>query len=150
MLYDRRFNHSIFHILISETLATSGCMAETPGTLWMRSLNIVTLEWAKNELKVHYYNCNAFINTYMYITKAIPLQPYGTHRLLGGYGSQIPCHRHLKMVGFQPYTGRLYPRSILALIFKRLSRPRAHGIVGCLWKNPQWHHRDSTPGPSDL
>jgi len=44
MLYDRSFNRSIFHILISEMLATSGCLVETLETLWMWSLKIVMLE----------------------------------------------------------------------------------------------------------
>jgi hypothetical protein len=46
-------------------------------------------------------------------------------------------------------TGRLYPRNILVLIFKRLSRPWAHGIVGCHWKNSHWQHLGSIPGLSD-
>jgi hypothetical protein len=32
-------------------------------------------------------------------------------------------------------TGRLYPQEYIH--FKRLSRPRAHGIVECHGKNPQ-------------
>jgi hypothetical protein len=34
-------------------------------------------------------------------------------------------------------TGRLYPQEYPGTHFKRLSRPRAHGIVGCHGKNPQ-------------
>jgi hypothetical protein len=69
---------------------------------------------------------------------------------LWGPGFQIPWHRHLKVVGCQSYTPAVFTlRSILVLIFRRLSRPRAHGIVGCHGKNPQWHHRESIPGPSD-
>jgi hypothetical protein len=34
-------------------------------------------------------------------------------------------------------TGRLYPQQYPGTHFKRLSRPRAHGIVGCHGKNPQ-------------
>jgi hypothetical protein len=33
-------------------------------------------------------------------------------------------------------TGRLYPQEYPGTRFKRLSRPRAHGIVGCHVKNP--------------
>jgi hypothetical protein len=46
-------------------------------------------------------------------------------------------------------TGRLYSHEYPVLIFKRLSWPRAHGIVGCHGKIPQWHHPGSIPGPSD-
>jgi hypothetical protein len=34
-------------------------------------------------------------------------------------------------------TGRLYPQEYPGTHFKRLNRPRAHGIVGCHGKNPQ-------------
>jgi hypothetical protein len=34
-------------------------------------------------------------------------------------------------------TGRLYLQEYPRTHFKRLSRPRAHGIVGCHGKNPQ-------------
>jgi hypothetical protein len=34
-------------------------------------------------------------------------------------------------------TGGLYPQDYPGTHFKRLSRPRAHGIVGCHGKNPQ-------------
>jgi hypothetical protein len=34
-------------------------------------------------------------------------------------------------------TGRLYPQEDPGSHFERLSRPRAHGLVGCLGKNPQ-------------
>jgi hypothetical protein len=55
-----------------------------------------------------------------------------------------------KVVGCQPYAPAVFPpRSILVLIFKRLSQPLAHGIVGCHGKTPQWHQRGSIPGPSD-
>jgi hypothetical protein len=46
-------------------------------------------------------------------------------------------------------TGRLYPQKYPGTNFKRLSQPRAHGIVGCHGKSPQWHHQGSIPGPSD-
>jgi hypothetical protein len=44
--------------------------------------------------------------------------------------------------------GRLYPQKYSGTHFDRLSRPRAHGLVGCLIKNPQWHDRGSIRGPS--
>jgi hypothetical protein len=35
------------------------------------------------------------------------------------------------------HTDHLYPQEHPGTHFKRLSRPRAHGIVGCHGKNPQ-------------
>jgi hypothetical protein len=43
-------------------------------------------------------------------------------------------------------SGRLYPQEYPGTHFKRLSRPRAHGIVGCHGKNPHRHHRGSIAG----
>jgi hypothetical protein len=44
----------------------------------------------------------------------------------------------LEVKGFQPYAPFVFTlRSILVLTFKRLSRPRANGIVGYHGKNPQ-------------
>jgi hypothetical protein len=43
--------------------------------------------------------------------------------------------------------GRLYPQEYPGTHVERLSRPRAHGLVGCLEKNPQWHDRGSIRGP---
>jgi hypothetical protein len=37
----------------------------------------------------------------------------------------------------------------LIIIFKSWVDPRAHGSVSCYGKNPQWHHRESIPIPSD-
>jgi hypothetical protein len=45
-------------------------------------------------------------------------------------------------------TGRLYPQEYSGTHFKRLSRPRAHGVVGFHGKNPQWHHGGPISGPS--
>lgn len=43
-------------------VATRGCLLETLGTLWMRSLVIVVVEYAKSELTRHYYKSKAFSN----------------------------------------------------------------------------------------
>jgi hypothetical protein len=37
----------------------------------------------------------------------------------------------------------------LVLIFRGWVDPRAHGSIGSHGKNPQWHHRESIPRPSD-
>jgi hypothetical protein len=58
---------------------------------------------------------------------------------------------HIKVVRLSALrTGRLYPQKYPGTHFERLSRPRAHGLVGCLGKNPQWHERESIREPSDL
>jgi hypothetical protein len=47
-------------------------------------------------------------------------------------------NRHIKVVGLSALrTGRIYPQKYPGTHFERLSRPRAHGLVGCLGKNPQ-------------
>jgi hypothetical protein len=46
--------------------------------------------------------------------------------------------RHIKVVKLSGLrTGRLYPQEYPGTHFENLSRPRAHGLVGCLGKNPQ-------------
>jgi hypothetical protein len=46
--------------------------------------------------------------------------------------------RHIKLVRLSAIrTGRLYPQEYPGTHFERLSRPRAHGLVGCLGKIPQ-------------
>jgi hypothetical protein len=52
-------------------------------------------------------------------SKVIPLQAYGAQRVLRGQVYQIPWHRHLKVVGCQPYAPAVFTsRSILVLIFR--------------------------------
>jgi hypothetical protein len=47
-------------------------------------------------------------------------------------------NRHIKVVTLSALrTGRLYPQEYPGTHFERLSRPRAHGLVGCLGKYPQ-------------
>jgi hypothetical protein len=47
-------------------------------------------------------------------------------------------HRHIKVVRLSALrTCRLYLQEYAGTHFERLSRPRAHGLVGCLEKNPQ-------------
>jgi hypothetical protein len=41
------------------------------------------------------------------------------------------------------------PGVFLVLIFRGWVDPRAHGSVGSFEKNPQWHHWESIPIPSD-
>jgi hypothetical protein len=43
-------------------------------------------------------------------------------------------------------TGRLYPQEYPGTHFERLSRPRAHGLVGCLGKNPPVTRPGIDPG----
>jgi hypothetical protein len=58
-------------------------------------------------------------------------------------------NRHIKVVRFSALrTGRLYPQEYPGTHFESLRLPRAHGLVGCLGKNPQWHDRGSVRGPS--
>ena len=55
------------------------------------------------------------------------------------------------VVGRQPYTPATLPqKKSLVLIFRGWVDLRAHGSIGgSHGKNPQWHHRESIPGPSD-
>jgi hypothetical protein len=75
------------------------------------------------------------IMPFMYIIikgKVIPLQGYGAQRVLGrlrppdSATSALEGGRLLAIL-----TGRLCPQEYPGTHFKRLSRPRAHGIVGC-------------------
>ena len=53
-----------------------------------------------------------------------------------------------RVVGRQPYAPAVFtPREIPGSHFQRLNRPGSVG--GSHGKNPQWHHRESIPGPSD-
>jgi hypothetical protein len=70
--------------------------------------------------------------------KVIPLQAYGAQRVLGRL--RLPDSMTSALEGGRLSairTGRLYPQEYPGTHFKRLSRPRAHGIVGCQGKNPQ-------------
>jgi hypothetical protein len=70
--------------------------------------------------------------------KVIPLQAYGAHRFLGRL--RLPDSVTSALAGGRLSaicTGHLYPQEYPGAHFKRLSRPRAHGIVGCHGKNPQ-------------
>jgi hypothetical protein len=70
--------------------------------------------------------------------KVIQLQAYGAQRVLGRL--RIPDSVTSALEGGRMsalHTGRLYPQEYPGTRFKRLSRPRAHGIVGCHGKNPQ-------------
>jgi hypothetical protein len=47
-------------------------------------------------------------------------------------------NRNIKVVRLSVLrTGRLYPQEYPGTHFERPSRPRAHGLVGCLGKDPQ-------------
>jgi hypothetical protein len=71
-------------------------------------------------------------------SKVIPLQAYGAQRVLGKLRLPDSVTSALEGDKFSAIrTGRLYPRRILVLTFKRLSLPRAHGIVRRHEKNPQ-------------
>jgi hypothetical protein len=63
-----------------------------------------------------------------------PLGPEnsGRLRLPDSVSSALEGHRFLALL-----TGRLYPQEYPSTHFKRLSKPRAHGIVGYHGKHPQ-------------
>jgi hypothetical protein len=70
--------------------------------------------------------------------KAIPLQAYGAQRVLGKL--RLPDSVTSALEGGRLSAiraGRLYPQDYPGTHFKRLTRPREHGIVGCHGKNPQ-------------
>jgi hypothetical protein len=70
--------------------------------------------------------------------KVIPLQAYGTQRVLGSLTLSDSVTSALEGGRLSAIrTGRLYPKEHHGTHFRRLSRPRAHGIVGCHGKNPQ-------------
>jgi hypothetical protein len=68
---------------------------------------------------------------------------YSHKRLMGPRGfwevkaSRFSGTRHLKVVGCQPYAPAVFTPPPPGTNFKRLSRPRAHVIVGCHGKIPQ-------------
>jgi hypothetical protein len=73
---------------------------------------------------------------YVYKGKVTPLQAYGAQRVLGRL--RLPDSVTLEDGRLSTIcTGRLYPHEYPGTHFKRLNRPRAHGIVGCHEKNPQ-------------
>jgi len=56
----------------------------------------------------------------------------------------------MRVVGRKPYTLAAFtPGEIPGTHFQRRVDPRAHGSVNSHRKNPQWHHRELIPGPSD-
>jgi hypothetical protein len=70
--------------------------------------------------------------------KVIPLQAYGAQRVL--VRLRLPDSVTSALEGGRLSairTGRLYSQEYPGAHLKRLSRPRAHGIVGCHGKNPQ-------------
>jgi hypothetical protein len=70
--------------------------------------------------------------------KVIPLPAYGAQKALGSL--RLPDSVTSALEGGRLSairTGRLYPQEYPGTHFKRLSRPGAHGIVGCHGKNPQ-------------
>jgi hypothetical protein len=67
---------------------------------------------------------------------AVPLQVW-----TGPQGSRISWHRHMKVVGCQPYASAAFnPRINLVLIFRGWVDLRAHGTIRCHGKTP------ATPG----
>jgi hypothetical protein len=79
------------------------------------------------------------ISTNVYKGKVTALQPYGAGpdgserlRLPDSVTSALESGRFSALRSY-----RLYPQECPGTHFKRLSRPRAHGIVGCHEKNSQ-------------
>jgi hypothetical protein len=69
--------------------------------------------------------------------KLIPLEAYGAQRVLGKLRLPDSVTSALESGRLSAIrTGRLYPQDYPSTHFKRLSRPRAHGIVVCHGKNP--------------
>jgi hypothetical protein len=51
--------------------------------------------------------------------KTDKVKAYGAQRAVGGWGFQIPWHRHLKVVRCEPYAPAVFtPRSIMVLILR--------------------------------
>jgi hypothetical protein len=82
--------------------------------------------------------------------KAFPVQPYGAGPEGSGRlrlpHSVTPALEGGRLSAIR--TVRLYHQEYPGTHFKRLSRPGAHGMVGCDRKNPKWHHLGLIPGPS--
>jgi hypothetical protein len=77
-----------------------------------------------------------FILSKKKVGKVIPFQAYGAQRVLGRL--RLPDSVASALEGGRLSairTGRLYPQEYPVTHFKRLSQPRAHGIVGCHGKN---------------
>jgi hypothetical protein len=85
------------------------------------------------------------------ISKAVPLQawtaPWGSGRLRPWICLTFGT-RKWKVISLT-HRPALLPGIFLILIFRGWVDPRAHGSVGSLGKNPQWHHWGSIPRPPD-
>ena len=111
------------------------------------SMTLPSWSWTLGSLQ-----CNVIGNVKLKV-KVIPQQAWTDPRGSGSVKApDFRDVRHYKdgrssAIG----TGRLYPRrKPLVLIFRGWVDPRAHGSVGgSHGKNPQWHHRESIPRPSD-
>jgi hypothetical protein len=69
--------------------------------------------------------------------KVTPKQAYVALRVREVKAAGFLDNRHIKVVRLSALrTGRLYPQEYPGTNFERLS-PGAHGLVGCLGKNPQ-------------
>jgi hypothetical protein len=80
-------------------------------------------------------------------SKVIPLQAYGAQRALGRL--RLPDSVTSALEGGRFSAIRLYPQEYPGTHFKRLSRPRAQGNVGCHGKKSPVTPPGSIPGPSD-
>jgi hypothetical protein len=86
---------------------------------------------------------------YIYICKGkgkvTPKQAYVALRGPGGKAPGFLDYRHIKVVRLSALrTGRLHPQEYLGIHFERLSRTRAHGLVG---KNRSWDLPTSSAVP---
>jgi hypothetical protein len=98
------------------------------------------------------YTTPAVFMTYIKKSKGIPRQAEVALGVPGRLRPRIiSTFGTTRVVGRQPYAPAAFtPREIRGTHFQRLSRPQ--GTWFCRkepQKNPQWHHRESIPGPSD-
>ena len=83
--------------------------------------------------------------------KVIPQQAEVAQGVPGSLRPRIFLTFGTRVVGRQPYAPAAFtPEKIPGTHFQRLSRPQGTWFCpGYHGKNPQWHYRESIPGPTD-